>query len=192
MQNRPATVGSRGMAAPTDTGSPREREAAPVGPRRSGGIRMAFSAAQGGSTRAAIRQMFSGTPGRVFLLLCLMYFITYVDRVNLSTVAPLLKAEFHLSNSELGLALSGFGYTYAMFQVLGGLAGDRFGPRRTLTVCGLVWALATIATGLVGGLASLIVVRLLLGLGEGATFPTATRAMSNWVAKESRGFAQGF
>jgi MFS family permease len=46
-------------------------------------------------------------------------------------------------------------------------------------------------TGLAGGLASMLVARLLLGLGEGATFPAATAAMSRWVAKEKRGFAQG-
>jgi MFS family permease len=47
------------------------------------------------------------------------------------------------------------------------------------------------ATGLVGGFISLLVVRLVLGLGEGATFPTATRAMSAWFSQEKRGFAQG-
>src|SRR5205085_699327 len=68
---------------------------------------------------------------------------------------------------------------------------DRFGAKRTLIACGLVWAAATVLTGLSGGLASLLVARVLLGLGEGATFPAATSAMARWVAKEKRGFAQG-
>ena len=58
-------------------------------------------------------------------------------------------------------------------------------------VCGLIWASATVLTGLAGGFVSLIVARILLGLGEGATFPAATAAMSRWIPKEKRGFAQG-
>ena len=80
---------------------------------------------------------------------------------------------------------------YLLFQIIGGWVGDRFGPRRTLTICSFIWAGATVLTGLAGGLISLVVARLLLGLGEGATFPTATRAMSNWTPSGSRGFAQG-
>ena len=127
----------------------------------------------------------------VLAFLCAMYFITYVDRVNIATAATDIKRELGLSNTELGGAFSAFGIAYMLFQIVGGWVGDRLGPRLTLTICGLVWAASTIATGIVGGLVSLVAVRFLLGLGEGATFPTATRAMSNWLAKEKRGFAQG-
>jgi MFS family permease len=128
---------------------------------------------------------------RVLGLLCVMYFITYVDRVNVSTAAIEFSKDFHLSNTQVGLVFSAFAYPYLIFQVIGGWVGDRFGPRRTLTICSLVWAGATVLCGLSSGLVSLIVARLLLGLGEGATFPTATRAMSNWTAINRRGFAQG-
>jgi sugar phosphate permease len=137
-------------------------------------------------------KMFSGTTGKVFMLLCAMYFIEYVDRVNLSVAAPLIKAEFGLSNTKLGFALAAFGYCYATFQVIGGYLGDRFGPRKTLAIQGLLWAAGTLLTGFAGGLTSLILARLLVGTGEGGTIPVATRAMSNWVPRERRGFAQGF
>jgi MFS family permease len=120
-----------------------------------------------------------------------MYFITYVDRVNVSTAAIQFSKEFHLSNTQVGLLFSAFAYPYLLFQVFGGWVGDRFGPRRTLTICSMVWAGATVLTGLSTGLVSMFIARLLLGLGEGATFPTATRAMSNWTAANRRGFAQG-
>jgi len=132
-----------------------------------------------------------GTPEIVLGLLCAMYFITYLDRVNIATAATAIKADFGLSNTELGRVLGAFGLAYALFQIVGGWLGDKFGPRRTLFVCAVVWSLATIATGEVGGFISLLVVRFILGLGEGATFPTATRAMSNWFGPEKRGFAQG-
>ena len=127
----------------------------------------------------------------VLALLCLMYFITYIDRVNVGTAATDIKKDLGLSNTELGLVFSAYAYPYLVFQVIGGWVGDRFGPRRTLFWCGLVWAAATILTGLVNGLWTLFLARLLLGLGEGATFPAATRAMQSWTPARKRGFAQG-
>jgi ACS family glucarate transporter-like MFS transporter len=127
----------------------------------------------------------------VLLMLCIMYFITYLDRVNVSTAAAGFGREFQLSHTEIGLVFSAFAYPYLIFQVIGGWISDRFGARRTLLACGVVWAAGTILTGMAGGLVSLIVARVILGFGEGATFPASTSAMSRWVAKERRGFAQG-
>jgi MFS family permease len=132
-----------------------------------------------------------GASERVLAILCLMYLILYVDRVNVSTAAPLIKADLGLSNTQLGLIFSAFAYPYALFQLIGGYFGDRFGARRTLGISGLIVCVATAATGLVGGLASLFAARLMLGIGEGATFPTATRAMSVWTPERNWGFAQG-
>jgi MFS family permease len=127
----------------------------------------------------------------VLALLCLMYLVTYVDRVNVSTAASAIQRELRLSNTMLGLVLSAFAYPYLLFQVFGGWVGDRVGPRRTLFLCGIVWAAATIATGLAGGLGTLLAARVMLGVGEGATFPVATRAMQTWTPADRRGFAQG-
>ena len=137
-----------------------------------------------------MRKFFKAT-NVVLLLLCVMYFITYVDRVNVSTAAGAFQKELHLSNIELGLIFSAFAYPYLLFQIVGGYIGDRFGPRLTLLVCGGIWAGATVLTGLAGGFVSLFAVRMLLGFGEGATFPTATRAFQDWLPKSRRGFAQG-
>ncbi|MGF6551392.1 MFS transporter [Paraburkholderia youngii] len=127
----------------------------------------------------------------VLVMLCIMYFITYLDRVNVSTAAAGFGKEFNLTHTQVGLVFSAFAYPYLLFQVIGGWVSDRFGARRTLLFCGAIWGLATVFTGLAGGLASLLAARLVLGFGEGATFPAATSAMSRWVAKEKRGFAQG-
>src|SRR5262245_32645436 len=127
----------------------------------------------------------------VLALLCLMYFIVYVDRVNLATAARDIKRELSLSNMQLGLVFSAFAYPYLLFQVFGGWVGDRFGPRLTLFVCGLIWAAATILTGTATSLTMLFLIRVMLGVGEGATFPVATRAMQSWTPPGRRGFAQG-
>jgi MFS family permease len=142
------------------------------------------------TSRISTKAIFNA-PTIVLGLLCGMYFITYLDRVNIATAATAIKIDFGLNNTELGRVLGAFGLSYALFQIIGGWLGDKFGPRLTLFVCAIVWSLATVATGLVGGFVSLLAVRFVLGLGEGATFPTATRAMSNWFGPTQRGFAQG-
>jgi MFS family permease len=120
-----------------------------------------------------------------------MYLILYIDRVNIATAAPLIKSELHLSNTQLGLIFSSFAIFYAIFQIVGGWIGDRLGARLTLTLCCALVAVSTVLTGQVNGFASLFTARLVLGLGEGAAFPTATRAMTIWFPKARRAFAQG-
>jgi MFS family permease len=120
-----------------------------------------------------------------------MYGITYIDRVNVSTAASVFKQELHLSNTQVGLVFSAFAYPYLIFQIIGGWVSDRFGARRSLTVCAIIWGGATLLTGMVSSLAAMLAARVLLGFGEGATFPTATRAMSDWVPPDKRGFSQG-
>jgi MFS transporter, ACS family, glucarate transporter len=135
---------------------------------------------------------FNGRATRNFLvLLVVMHFILFVDRVNLAAAAGVMQKDLGLSNIARGLAFSAFNYAYAPFQLIGGWFADRFGARRTLTVCGLVWSTTTNLTGAVTGLASLFAVRLVLGMGEGAALPAATRALSRWTSLASRGTAVG-
>jgi MFS family permease len=134
--------------------------------------------------------IFSATTN-VLILLCIMYAMTYIDRNNVSTAAYVFKTDLHLSNTQVGLVFSAFAYPYLIFQIVGGWVSDRFGARMALTVSAFIWGTATLLTGMANGLIALLCARLLLGFGEGATFPTATRAMSDWLPKEKRGFGQG-
>jgi MFS family permease len=130
-------------------------------------------------------------PNRILAVLCLMYLVLYIDRVNLATVGPRMTAELGMSNTQFGLAISAFSYPYALIQLFGGRVIDRFGPRRMLLICGAIVCVATVLTGLVGGMASLFALRLALGIGEGFAFPAATRAMATWLPPARWGFAQG-
>ncbi|KAF1046473.1 MAG: putative sulfoacetate transporter SauU [Herbaspirillum frisingense] len=116
-------------------------------------------------------------------IFCAMSFILYLDRVNLAAAAGPIKDELGLSNTTLGVAFSAFGYTYAVFQIIGGWFADKLGAKKTLIVCGSIWVVATIATGFVSGLASLVLARLLLGIGEGAALPAQARAIANWFTR---------
>jgi MFS family permease len=59
-------------------------------------------------------------PKVVLGLLCALYLIMYVDRVNIATAAPLIKSELSLSNTKLGIIFSAFAIPYALFQLIGG------------------------------------------------------------------------
>src|SRR3984957_12479467 len=122
----------------------------------------------------------------VIVILGLMYFITYLDRVNVSTAAAGFGTEFNLSKTQIGLVFSAFAYPYLVFQIIGGWISDRFGARRTLIACGIVWGGATVLTGMAGGLASMLAARVPLGLGEGAQRQNAaTRRASPTPARGS-------
>jgi sugar phosphate permease len=71
----------------------------------------------------------------VLFTICFMYLIFCVDRVNLSTAAPVMQKDFGLTATQLGIAFSAFAYPYAFFQIAGGWLGDRLGPRVTLLIC---------------------------------------------------------
>ncbi len=127
----------------------------------------------------------------ILLLISVMYLITYLDRVNISTAAPLISKEFGFDNKTMGLIFSAFVWAYALFQVPGGWLSDRFGARRVLGAVVGYWSVMTAATGIAVGAVSFIVVRFLFGIGEAGAFPGATRAMQLWYPRRERGFVQG-
>jgi sugar phosphate permease len=94
-----------------------------------------------------MRRSRLGVRHLVLFVVCLMYFVAYVDRVNISVAGPLMRRDLGLTPIELGLVFSAFAYPYAAMQIGGGWAADRFGPRLVLTGLSLVWAAATILTG---------------------------------------------
>src|SRR5258708_30526227 len=83
-------------------------------------------------------------------LLCIMYLLTYIDRLNFSTVVidkQFLK-EIPISKVQIAFVFSAFAYTYLLLQIIRRWVADKFGPRKALTLCGIVWAAATIPTTL--------------------------------------------
>jgi sugar phosphate permease len=127
----------------------------------------------------------------ILLLISVMYLITYLDRVNISTAAPVISKEFGFDNITMGYIFSAFVWAYALFQVPGGWLSDRFGARKVLGSLVGYWSVMTAATGLAFSATSFIVIRFLFGIGEAGAFPGATRAMQLWYPRQERGFVQG-
>lgn len=139
-----------------------------------------------------IRQVSdSKSPVRVVLLVTAAVFINYIDRGNLATAAPLMQDELHLSTSQLGFLLSAFYYGYVAFMPPVGWLAERFGAHRVLAVSLAVWSIATLGTGFASGFATLLALRVLLGIGESAAFPCASKVLANAVEVQHLGVANG-
>jgi ACS family D-galactonate transporter-like MFS transporter len=126
---------------------------------------------------------------RVLLLLGLSIFISYIDRSNLSIAAPTLKDELHLSPARLGILLSSFFWTYAAFQLVSGWLVDRLNVNWVFAGGFFIWSLATIGVGLVHGFFPLLALRLLLGMGESAAYPSYSKIIALHYREEHRGLA---
>src|ERR1700721_4380536 len=90
----------------------------------------------------------------VLLMISVMYLITYLDRVNISTAAPEISKEFGFDKVTMGIIFSAFVWAYAAFQVPGGWLGDRFGARNVLTIIVSYWSIMTAATAAAAGATS--------------------------------------
>lgn len=127
----------------------------------------------------------------VLFVVCLVYFITYLDRINIAAAAPLMMKEFDITKMQLGAIFSAFTWAYALFQIPAGIMGDKYGARKVLSVCVTAWSVMTAITACAWNFISMIVIRFIFGIGEAGAFPAATRAFSFWIPATERGFAQG-
>lgn len=131
------------------------------------------------------------SPRYLVFLLALALLISYVDRGNLATAAPLIKGELGLDEAQYGLLASAFYWTYVAFMVPVGWATERFGAHRVLAIGVFLWSVATLLTGFAGSVMALLLLRLLLGAGESAVFPTSSSLISTYVPEQQRGTANG-
>jgi MFS family permease len=124
-------------------------------------------------------------------LLAAALLINYVDRGAVPTAAPLIQDELGLSASQLGLLFSAFFWSYSLLQVPVGWLAERYGAHRILAAGLTVWACATVLMGFVHSFATLVVLRLLLGVGESAGFPSMSKLLASVVPVHSLGNANG-
>ena len=135
----------------------------------------------------------AGRPGRtasaLVLLLGLAIFFNYVDRGAIGVAAPLMKSDLDLSAAAYGLAFSAFFWVYAPIQLVTGWLCDRFSVYKVLAVAIMLWAGSTLLMGFVTGFASLLFLRIFLGVGESISFPGSSKVIAQHVPVEKRGIA---
>jgi ACS family hexuronate transporter-like MFS transporter len=122
-------------------------------------------------------------------LLLFSTIINYLDRQTFSVLGPHLKEEFRWSNESFALVIISFRIAYTVGQAVTGRGLDRFGTRAGLSIGVLWYSLAAMATSFATGLRSFCAFRFLLGAGEAANWPGATKAVAEWFPRRERGWA---
>ena len=133
------------------------------------------------ASRAAVRALI--------FLLGVAVFLNYVDRGAVGIAAPLMKSDLNLSATQFGLIVSAFFWVYAPVQLGVGWLVDRYSVYRLMAAGVVLWAVATLAMGFAAGFASLLVLRIILGVGETIALPGGSKIIARHVAPDNRGIA---
>jgi ACS family glucarate transporter-like MFS transporter len=137
---------------------------------------------------------------KILALLFLVSLLTFLDRVNISVAGKYINETYGFSPVQYGVIFSAFVAGYMLFQLPGGYLSDRFGPRAVLSGAILWWSAFTVLTALAGTLVSarlfgvfgsFILVRFLIGIGEGVAYPASSKVVSVWIPYRNRALANG-
>jgi sugar phosphate permease len=153
---------------------------------------------------------------QVLAVACSLAVLTYVQRQGFVAGTPEIRRHLALDDEQMGYLLSGWLVAYGIFQVPGGLLGDRLGARHLLTLLVLGWSIVlasvavialapagvSIVLGSVAGIALtpsgvwwafalLFALRFLFGAFQAGGFPGLARVVADWIPSRQRGFAQG-
>ena len=125
----------------------------------------------------------------ILALLFVISFVAYLLRMNISVAAKFMMPELGISEIQMGWVFAAFIWGYALFQVPGGVFGEILGPRRALSIVVVIWAVLTVFTGLLpgqvltwtgGALASLLVLRFLMGVVQAPLYPITAGTIQQW------------
>lgn len=128
----------------------------------------------------------------ILTMLVILGMVTFLDRINISVAGSSIMRDLNLTPTQWGWVQSAFILSYGLLQIPMGAFGDHHGHRRVLAIIVIWWSLFTAMTGMAGGLASLLVIRFMFGVGEAGSSPCSTGVISRWFKKEEVGKAQGY
>jgi MFS transporter, ACS family, hexuronate transporter len=145
--------------------------------------------AVGGQIRLARPRAISSLRWWIGGILFASTVINYIDRQTLSILAPFLKQQYHWTNTDYANIAIAFRLAYSIGQTACGRQIDRLGTRLGLTISVTWYSIVSLLTSLASGIASFAAFRFLLGAGESANWPGASKAVSEWFPNRERGLA---
>ena len=128
----------------------------------------------------------------ILTMLVILGMVTFLDRINISVAGTEIIRDLNLTPEQWGWVQSAFILSYGLLQIPMGAFGDRHGHRKVLSLIVVWWSLFTAFTGFAGGLASLLLIRFMFGVGEAGASPCTTGVISRWFKKNEVGKAQGY
>ncbi|CAI0813770.1 MFS transporter [Serratia marcescens] len=135
--------------------------------------------------------MFKNLRWTIVFLLFMVYMINYLDRVALSITVPMIEQDLMLNAEQFGLIFGSFFFGYAIFNFVGGLAVDRFGPTLVLGVAVGLWSIFCGMTAIATGFYSMLILRVLFGMAEGPICASANKMINGWFPKKQAATAVG-
>ncbi|MCC3719117.1 MFS transporter [Rouxiella badensis] len=135
--------------------------------------------------------MFKNLRWIIVLLLCLVYMINYLDRVALSITVPMIEKELTINPEQFGMIFGSFFFGYAIFNFLGGLAVDKFGPTLVMGLAVGLWSIFCGMTAIATGFYSMLILRVLFGMAEGPICASANKMINGWFPKKQAATAMG-
>ncbi|WP_369790018.1 MFS transporter [Rouxiella sp. WC2420] len=135
--------------------------------------------------------MFKNLRWIIVLLLCLVYMINYLDRVALSITVPMIEKELTINPEQFGMIFGSFFFGYAIFNFIGGLAIDKFGPTLVMGLAVALWSIFCGMTAIATGFYSMLILRVLFGMAEGPICASANKMINGWFPKKQAATAMG-
>ncbi len=133
----------------------------------------------------------SSTRWLIVALLFVATGLSFLDRQVLSIAIIKIQEELSITDVQYGMVNTSFLISYAIMFTLGGWLIDRVGAITGLALSVGVWSIANCLHGVVANISQLIAFRFLLGVGEGACFPGAAKAVYEWFDSKERALANG-
>ncbi|WP_199443651.1 MFS transporter [Umezawaea beigongshangensis] len=119
-------------------------------------------------------------------ILCLVYFMAFVDRTNVGLAKSSLEADVGIGAAAYGVGAGIFFLSYALLEVPSNLIMHRVGPRRWITRIAVTWGALCACTTFVQGELSFYVVRFLLGAAEAGLYPALMYVVTVWFSQKQR------
>jgi ACS family hexuronate transporter-like MFS transporter len=117
--------------------------------------------------------------------------INYMDRQTLSVAAPVLREQFHMSNTDYSRVVFAFMLAYTISNGISGAVIDRLGTRLGYALCIAWWSIAAVLHAFARGTVSLGAARFLLGIGEAGNWPGGVKVVAEWFPERERALASG-
>ncbi|WP_413736790.1 MFS transporter [Sodalis sp. RH21] len=127
----------------------------------------------------------------IVFLLALVYMINYLDRVALSITVPMIEKDLTLNAEQFGIIFGSFFFGYAIFNFIGGLAVDKFGPTAVMAAAVGLWSIFCGMTAIATGFYSMLILRILFGMAEGPICSSANKMINGWFPKKQAATAMG-
>lgn len=129
---------------------------------------------------------------RIMPIAFIMYTFAYIDRNNIGFGFAGMQKDLGFSAAYSGLAGGIFFIGFLVFQVHGGIWARKYGARKVITICLVIWSIIAFLTGTVHNVAELLVVRFILGMVEGIVWPASLILISNWFPQKERARATAY